>query len=248
MAAKSLFSILIRQQGLGLAIGLIVGVILSSMIYFGGYDNHIAIPMEQFPEPQWRTPQTKGVRTVTSTPFARFEIHEVEVQTVAKDGTKTTKIIPDWLWTDERSHVNVLVHLKEENKYLLYRQKKYGLEKESLAVLGGLFNTGEKTGEHCARRELLEEAGLVAEEMKFLGKYRVQVNRGGGFLHIYLAKNCIRASNEALSAIGKFENDYEDQSEVKLSRDELVKEIRNFQIGEAQWLACVLMGLLDEQS
>jgi 8-oxo-dGTP pyrophosphatase MutT (NUDIX family) len=248
MAAKSLFSILIRQQGLGLAIGLIVGVILSSMIYFGGYDNHIAIPMEQFPEPQWRTPQTKGVRTVTSTPFARFEIHEVEVQTVTKDGTKTTKIIPDWLWTDERSHVNVLVHLKEENKYLLYRQKKYGLEKESLAVLGGLFNTGEKTGEHCARRELLEEAGLVAEEMKFLGKYRVQVNRGGGFLHIYLAKNCIRASNEALSAIGKFENDYEDQSEVKLSRDELVKEIRNFQIGEAQWLACVLMGLLDEQS
>ena len=218
------------------------------MIYFGGYDNHIAIPMEQFPEPQWRTPQTKGVRTVTSTPFARFEIHEVEVQTVAKDGKKTTKIIPDWLWTDERSHVNVLVHLKEENKYLLYRQKKYGLEKESLAVLGGLFNTGEKTGEHCARRELLEEAGLVAEEMKFLGKYRVQVNRGGGFLHIYLAKNCIRASNEALSAIGKFENDYEDQSEVKLSRDELVKEIRNFQIGEAQWLACVLMGLLDEQS
>lgn len=247
MASKSLLSILLRQQSLGLIIGLIVGVILSSMIFFGGYDNHIGIPMEQFPEPQWRTPQTKGVRTVTSTPFARFEIHQVEVPTVAKDGTKSTKIIPDWLWTDERSHVNVLVHLKEENKYLLYRQTKYGLEKESLAVLGGLFNTGEKTGEHCARRELLEEAGLVAEEMKFLGKYRVQVNRGGGFLHIYLAKNCVKASVEALKEVGLFENDYEDQSEVKLTRAELIKEIKDHQIGEAQWLACVLMGLLDDQ-
>lgn len=37
----------------------------------------IPIPMDAFPEPAWRTPQTLGVRTVTSTPFARFEIHQV---------------------------------------------------------------------------------------------------------------------------------------------------------------------------
>jgi ADP-ribose pyrophosphatase len=228
-------------------IGLIFGMLLTAFIFYGGIDNHIAIPMDPFPEPQWRTPQTKGVRTVTSTPFARFEIHEVEVQSVDEDGNKVTKIIPDWLWTDERSHVNVLVHMKEDNKYLLYRQMKYGLEEPSLAVLGGLFNAEEKTGEHCAHRELLEEAGLVAEEMKFMGKYRVQVNRGGGILHIYLAKNCVKASAEALQKIGKFENDYEDQSEVRLTRKELVTQIKAHKIGEAQWLACVLMGLLDDE-
>lgn len=38
----------------------------------------ISIPMEEFPEPQWRTPATLAVRTITSTPFARFEIHKVK--------------------------------------------------------------------------------------------------------------------------------------------------------------------------
>ena len=97
------------------------------------------------------------------------------------------RLIPDWLWTDERSHVNVLVHLEKEDKYLLYRQTKYGLENPSLAVLGGLYNPGE-TAADCARRELLEEAGLVTDELKFLGKYRVQVNRGGDFCTFFWRK------------------------------------------------------------
>jgi hypothetical protein len=132
-------------------------------------ENGIRVPMEEFPEPAWRTPSTLAVRTVTSTPFARFEIHKVR--------TESGEIVNDWLWTDERSHVNILVHLKEENKYLLFNQKKYGLEKKYLAVIGGLFNKGE-TAEECARRELLEETGLEAEQLVNLGAYRVQVNRG----------------------------------------------------------------------
>lgn len=131
--------------------------------------NGIVVPMEEFPEPAWRTPGTLAVRTVTSTPFARFEIHKVR--------TESGEIVNDWLWTDERSHVNILVHLKEENKYLLFNQKKYGLDKKYLAVIGGLFNKGE-TAEECARRELLEETGLEPEQLVNLGAYRVQVNRG----------------------------------------------------------------------
>ncbi len=88
---------------------------------------------------------------VTSTPFARFEIHKVK--------TESGAIVNDWLWTDERSHVNILVHLKDSNKYLLARQKKYGLDREYLALVGGLFNEGE-TAIECAKRELLEETGL----------------------------------------------------------------------------------------
>lgn len=42
------------------------------------YSGSISIPMEEFPEPQWRTPATLAVRTITSTPFARFEIHKVK--------------------------------------------------------------------------------------------------------------------------------------------------------------------------
>ena len=86
-------------------------------------------------------------------------------------------VIDDWLWTDERSHVNILVHLKKEDKFLLFHQKKYGLKEAKYAAVGGLFNAGD-TPEGCAKRELLEETGLEAEQMINLGAYRVQVNRG----------------------------------------------------------------------
>ena len=85
--------------------------------------------------------------------------------------TETGVIVDDWMWTDERSHVNVLVHLKKENKYLLFYQKKYGLEKPAYATLGGLFKKGE-TAMECATRELEEETGLVAEDMVPLGKVK----------------------------------------------------------------------------
>lgn len=91
-------------------------------------ESSIVIPMEEFPEPQWKTPSTIEVRTIASTPFARFEIHKVR----ADNGD----VITDWLWTDERSHVNILVHIKAENKYLLFKQRKYGLDREYYAVIG----------------------------------------------------------------------------------------------------------------
>jgi ADP-ribose pyrophosphatase len=130
--------------------------------------------------------------------------------------------------------VNILVHLKEEDKYLLFKQKKYGLDKTYYAVIGGLFNVGETSGHTCAKRELLEETGLEAEELVDLGKYRVQVNRGGGILYAYLAKNCVVSKNKKPS------DDYEKQTAVKLTREELIKVALNGEVGEAQWVSSFL--------
>jgi ADP-ribose pyrophosphatase YjhB (NUDIX family) len=195
-------------------------------------NNDIAIPMEAFPEPAWRTPNTLGVKVVTSTPFARFEIHKVK--------TESGVIVNDWLWTDERSHVNILVHLKEENKYLLFFQKKYGLEKQYYATIGGLFNAGEN-GEQCALRELLEETGLEPENLIDLGKYRVQVNRGGGILYAYLARNCVVSKHRK-----KKSDDYESQEQRKVTKQELINIALKGLIGEAQWAATVALALVHE--
>jgi 8-oxo-dGTP pyrophosphatase MutT (NUDIX family) len=195
-------------------------------------ENGISIPMQAFPEPAWRTPSTLAVRTVTSTPFARFEIHKVR--------TESGKIVNDWLWTDERAHVNILVHMKKENKYMLFHQMKYGLTKPHYATVGGLFNPGD-TPLTCAKRELLEEAGLESNEMVYLGAYRVQVNRGGGILHAFYARNCIK------SHTWKPSDDYETQEKRYLDRDELLKVMLGGEMGEVQWLATVATALLHEE-
>jgi ADP-ribose pyrophosphatase len=230
MTAQSLTSqrLLTLLAAIGFACILLI---LKSQKFLRGTDD-IEVPFERFPEPAWRTPGTLAVKTIASTPFARFEIHKVR--------TESGEIVNDWLWTDERSHINILVHLKEENKYLLFYQKKYGLEKQYYAAIGGLFNEGE-TGEQCAKRELLEETGLEAEELIGLGKYRVQVNRGGGILYAYLAKNCVKSKNRKKS------DDYEKQEHRKLTRDELIKVALAGEIGEAQWAAAIALGLLYEE-
>lgn len=190
------------------------------------------VPMIPFPEPAWRTPNTLAVTTVASTPFARFEIHKVK--------TESGEIVNDWLWTDERAHANILVHLEKEDKYMLFYQMKYGLEKPYYAAVGGLFNVGD-TPLECARRELLEETGLEAKEMIYLGKYRVQVNRGGGILHAFYAKNSFP------SKIKKYSDDYEKQEKRLLTRKELIDIVLKGEIGEAQWLAAIATGLLYEE-
>jgi len=149
-------------------------------------------------------------------------------------------VVNDWLWTDERSHINMLIHLKAEDKYMLFHQKKYGLAEAKYATLGGLFDEGE-TPEQCAHRELLEEAGLETEELINLGAYRVQVNRGGGILHAFLARNAVPSSKRSKS------DDYEKQEKRLLTAPELVQVALSGEVGEAQWVATVALGLLYDE-
>jgi len=236
-----------RKTLMTLIFGFILGSVFHAMItsqYRGFSENpsallpnqdmSIAIPMLPYPEKPWRTPSTISARTVASTPFSRFEIHKVRTE----DG----HIVDDWLWQDERSHVNIVVHLKEENKYVIFKQTKYGFEGPRLAIVGGLFNAGD-TPLQCAERELLEETGLQAGELVDLGGYRVQANRGGGILYAYLARDCVVSEHPA----GKFEADYEKQTVIKVTYAQLREELLAHKFGEAQHMGVVAMALLMDQ-
>jgi 8-oxo-dGTP pyrophosphatase MutT (NUDIX family) len=111
------------------------------------------------------------------------------------------------------------------------------------AAVGGLYDPGE-TPLQCATRELLEETGLASPEMIYLGAYRVQVNRGGGILHAFYAKNSYTPESLAGKNL-RNSHDYEKQSVKLLTRQELLDVIvRDKEIGEAQWLATISTALL----
>lgn len=81
----------------------------------------------------------------------------------------------------------------------------------------------------------------MAGELVSLGAYRVQVNRGGGMLHAFLARDC------EPSAARKKSDDYEKQEVRKLTRQELIEVALRGEVGEAQWAATVALGLLREE-
>lgn len=154
--------------------------------------------------------------------------------------TEKGQVKKDWIWMDELEHVCILVHLKVENKYLLFYQSKYAINTKSFAPIGGYFNPGE-TAADCAKRELLEEAGLETNELEYFGKYRSKGNRGGGFAHFFLARNCIKSNKtRAIS------DDSEHQEPKLFSLSELIQLIKSGKILVSQWLAAISLGAIVE--
>jgi len=197
----------------------------------------MVMPDSPFPEAPWRPPELLDAVTIASSKYARFEVHKIR----APDGT----IINDWLWADEGSHVNVLIHMADSvngtgGRYMLMEQTKYGLDGDFLALVGGFVEPTDPSPAVTARREVLEEAGFEVGRLVDLGSYRVCVNRGGGYLYAFLALDCVPSKHH------KYSDDLEKQRRVFLTRRELLEAVKGGRIGEAQWAATAALALLHE--
>lgn len=182
---------------------------------------------------QWhKENQTVRSRTIVETPFARVQMHTVR----SEDGRHT---VDDWMWVDERDHVNVLVRRKGSKRFSVFRQSKYGIHGSSLAPVGGFINKGE-SALSAAQRELNEELGLRADDAHWhkLGSYRVMVNRGGGTLHSFFVDEAEPVESRADS------DDAEKQQLLQLSEHELLEAVLGGEFQEVKWTATVALALL----
>ena len=161
-----------------------------------------------WPQQHWLANATLAVRTVASSRFARCEVHRVRLP----DGGEAA----DWVYFDERPHVNVLVRTEADQKFVLFRQKKYALGGAStLAPVGGFIEDGEAPAA-AARRELLEELGLHARRLRSLGSFVTSANRGGGRVHAFFADMATPASNgQARARAGDHERQYASTSAAR---------------------------------
>ena len=189
---------------------------------------------------------TQSVRTLYETAFARFQIHTV----LLEDG-KT--IVDDWMFCDEADHINVLVEQGPADgvsppTYIVFRQTKYAIQGESLAILGGLVEPGEDP-QQTAKRELQEELGMESTDWESLGSYRVAVNRGGGTTHAFLARkarmipSASSSKDAGLFATGESEK----QEKVILSREALLEALLGGQFQEVKWTATIALAILKTQ-
>lgn len=174
---------------------------------------------------QWKTHSTKHL--LSSGKWLSVEDRTVE--------TPGGLVIDHWAWVVTPNFVNV-VAMDENERLLIFRQGKYGLDDISLAPVGGYIERGEEPLE-AAKRELREETGYEAAEWIHLGHFLVDPNRGVAWGDLFLAR-CARQVDERNA------DDLEDQELLHLSVVETESALAASQFKVLAWAATISMALM----
>jgi len=158
--------------------------------------------------------------------FLKVEFHHVEFH-----GGKS---IPEWPWVITPDFINVVVQ-REEGDFLIYRQSKYAIEGDSLAIVGGYLEPGENPLD-AAKRELMEETGFEAPNWVSLGSYAVDANRGCGNGHFYLATGARRVADPYADDLETYEIDF-------ISKTDLTKAMMAGEFKTLTWAAAVALSI-----
>lgn len=158
--------------------------------------------------------------------YLRVENHTVELP----DG----QVIAEWPWVITPDYINVLA-VTENDRFLCFRQTKYGVTGLSLAPVGGYLEPDEAPLA-CAQRELLEETGYEASDWINLGQYTVDGNRGAGTAYLFLARGAHRVGSPD-------PDDLEEQELLFLSRSEIETALSAGQFKVLAWAAVVALAL-----
>ena len=169
-------------------------------------------------------------------------------------GGKSKGIINDWLFIDYHDRINVLVEAWDgddqtnDKRYVVFKQTKYAYSGDSLAIVGGIIEPSEEP-QAAARREVQEEMNVNCERLVSLGKYRTDVNRGMGWVHSFIAKDCRdmtggESTNDSEKSTQVGAADTEGQKKILMTVAELRDAARNGGFVEVQWSNTVALALL----
>lgn len=119
-----------------------------------------------------------------------FKVLKRDMQILSEDHKATFSILkaPDW--------INVIA-LTPASEIILVEQYRYGIEKATLELPGGVCDFGESPLE-TSKRELLEETGFKGKEFHYLGKVSSNPAMLTNYTHTYLITNCEKVSEQQL--------------------------------------------------
>ncbi len=119
-----------------------------------------------------------------------FKVLSRDMKIESENHSATFSILdaPDW--------INVIA-LTPENEIVLVEQYRYGIEKPTLELPGGVCDPGE-TPLESSKRELLEETGYSSEEWVNLGSVSSNPAMQTNYTHTFLGRNCMKTSEQLL--------------------------------------------------
>lgn len=184
----------------------------------------------------------------------RLAKHKVQIK---NRESNAIKVIDDWLFIDYHDRINVLVQDPDSSQndtnpsFLILKQTKYALSsQQSLAVVGGIVEPGEDPLV-TAKREVSEELLVSCNSWISLGKYRTDVNRGMGWVHPFLARDCVYTKTAPQLFAGDTESngnvgahDIEWQNIQSMTLNEVKDAVMKERFIEVQWSNTVALAML----
>jgi|SRR4051812_31127218 ADP-ribose pyrophosphatase len=125
--------------------------------------------------------------------------------------------------------------LTEDNKVLLVKQYRHGLDVISTELPGGVVDKGETEATAIAR-ELKEETGYVFESIEPIGKIAPNPATSNNYMHMFLAKGGKKVAEQSL-------DETEDVEVLTVTIDELKQLIREHKIVQALHVSCMFYAL-----
>ena len=150
----------------------------------------------------------KKIQTTASLATPSFSAHLDEV--LLRNGKVGQRIRID------HPEAAAVIPFVSENEILMVRQYRYALGREMLEIPAGKLDPGE-TPEQGAERELLEETGFQAGELRHIYTYAPAIGYSNELIHIF--------SGRALKKVSRSIDDAEISSLEVLPLDEIRKLI-----------------------
>ncbi len=157
--------------------------------------------------------------------------------TIRKDKCETPqgKIIDPYYVYEFPTWVSALA-ITEDNRVVMVRQYRHGIQDTILEVPGGCVDASDKNFEEAIARELLEETGYAFRNYHYLGRVSPNPSTNNNWMHMFLATGGERIKQQQL--------DHNEEIDVVLLEPEQLKElVEENRIVQALHVCTIMYGL-----
>ena len=156
--------------------------------------------------------------------------------TIRKDICETPggKIVNPYYVYEFPTWVSALA-ITENNKVVMVRQYRHGIQDTIIEVPGGCVDATDKNYEEAIARELMEETGYEFKNYQYLGKISPNPSTNNNWMHMFLATGGRKVKQQQL--------DHNEEIEVELlDIDELKSLIDQNKIIQALHVCTIMYG------
>ncbi len=157
--------------------------------------------------------------------------------TVRKDICETPegKIVNPYYVYEFPTWVSALA-ITSDNKVVMVKQYRHGIEETILEVPGGCVDASDKNFEEAIARELMEETGFQFNRYDYLGKVSPNPSTNNNWMHMFLATGGVRVAEQQL--------DHNEEIDVLLMEiGEVEKLLNENRIVQALHCCTIMYGL-----